>query len=108
MELSKLTYIVFELNSVLDSGAGDDIPIEEAKFHIGAGDTIPWLRERFQEIDLSLLSGDDISEYQAGLSDIEGAYEDSERRKWGVERRALCLLIAWTNELVQREHRQSS
>ena len=103
MRASKLTYLLLELNSALDSGAYDEIPMREASQHVDAGDVVPWLKTRVTGMDLSLLTDSDIAEYHASLSDIYGGYAGQERRKWGVERRALCLLIAWTNEIVQRK-----
>ena len=74
--------------------------MREASQHIDAGDVVPWLKDRVKETDLSLLTDSDIAEYHASLSDIHGGYAGKERRKWGVERRALCLLLAWTNEII--------
>jgi hypothetical protein len=103
MKANKLTYIILELNSALDSGTYDDIPMREARQHIDAGDVVPWLKDRVKETDLSLSTDSDIAEYHASLSDIHGGYAGKERRKWGVERRALCLLLAWTNEILQQK-----
>lgn len=102
MKLSKLTYLILELNSALDTGNYDKLPVSDATTHIDAGDVVNWLKGLGSDMDLGLLSDSDIAEYQAGLADILGAYAGKERRKWGVENRALCLLIAWTNELIQR------
>jgi hypothetical protein len=30
------------------------------------------------------------------------AYSGDERKKWGVENSGLCLLLAWTNEIIQQ------
>ena len=103
MRTSKLTHLILELNSALDSGAYDEIPMRDASLHVEAGDVVPWLKTRVTEMDLSLLTDSDIAEYHASLSEIYGGYAGQERRKWGVERRALCLLIAWTNEIMQRK-----
>jgi hypothetical protein len=102
MTLTNLTFIILELNSALDTGKYDDVEVIEVKQHIEARDVILWLRTRVPEIDLSLLSAEDGAQYEEGLSDILGGYAGSERRKWGIENRGLCLLIAWTNELIQR------
>jgi hypothetical protein len=89
MKANKPTYIILELNSALDSGAYDDVPMREASQHIDAGDVVPWLTGRVAEMDFSLLTDSDIPEYHVSLSDIYGGYAGKERRKWGVERRAL-------------------
>ena len=102
MTLTNLTYIILELNAAVDTGKYDDIPMSEASEHIQSGDVIAWLKGKAPDIDLSLLSEESGSEYQSALQDIYGGYGGRERRKWGVERRALCLLIAWTNELIQQ------
>jgi hypothetical protein len=102
MELTTLTYIIFEINAALDSGGYDDLPVQEVGQHIEAGDVVPWLKGRLLDADLSLLTEQSANEYQACLADIYGAYAGNERRKWGVENRGLCLLIAWTAELIQR------
>jgi hypothetical protein len=103
MKLNKLTYMILELNAALDTGKYDDIPMREASQHIEAGDVIPWLRSRASDMDLTPLTDQDAAEYHSALADIHGGYAGNERRKWGVERRALCLLIAWTNEIVQQK-----
>lgn len=102
MKLHTLTYIIFEINAALDSGGYDDVPMQEVGQHIEAGDILPWLKGRVPEADLSLLTEQYADEYQAGLADIYGAYAGNARHKWGVENRGLCLLIAWTAELIQR------
>ena len=102
MKLVKLTYIILELNASLDSGKHDDVKMQEATEHIEAGDVVPWLNEILTQSDLSLLSGSDIEEYHAMLKDLLDNHSGRERRKWGVSNRALCLLIAWTNEMLQR------
>ena len=107
MTLTNLTYIILELNAALDSGRYDHVPMSAASQHIKSRDVIPWLKREAPEIDLSLLPEEVAEEYEAALRDIYGGYGGGERRKWGVERRALCLLIAWTNELIQQRRWQA-
>jgi len=107
MRLTSLTALILYLNSLVDSGKYDDIGIEEVKLHIDDGSILRWLQQR-TDIDLSLHVGDpNLTEgfedfYVNYLQAIYDAYAGNERRKWGVERRGLCLLIAWTNEIVQQ------
>jgi hypothetical protein len=107
MILSDLTLIILELNAALDSGKYDDLTMEAASEHIEAGDVIAWLKSSVPEVDLSLLTPETANEYQSALSDLYGGSGGRER-KWGVKNRALCLLIAWTNELVQQKRWQQS
>jgi hypothetical protein len=102
MKLHALTHIVREVNSALDTGKYDDLPLLEVSHQIDAGGVVSWLKHRVPDLDLSVLSAEDLNEYEEGLADIQDAYVGNERRKWGVEKRGLCLLIAWTNELIQR------
>jgi hypothetical protein len=40
--------------------------------------------------------------YVRHLKSIYGGYAGQERRKWGVENKGLCLLVAWTMEIIQQ------
>jgi hypothetical protein len=104
MKLTYLIYFIYEVNMVLDRGEHQDISIADVEGHIEAGDLVPWLQARLSlaRIDLSLLLPDLAKELNDGMMDILGAYKGKERRKWGIERSGLCLLIAWTAELIQR------
>jgi hypothetical protein len=105
MTLTELTFLILNLNSLVDGGHHEATPMEEAKEHIDRGDVFEWLSEKFKgHIDLSIYraDGDARREITKGLHDILGAYRGRERRKWGVENNGICLLIAWVNELVQQ------
>ncbi len=70
---------------------------------IESGDLFRWLGQQFEgKIDLSLLKPDVSSEMNEKLNDILGSYQGQEGRKWGIENNGLGLLLAWTNELIQR------
>ena len=71
-------------------------------------DIIPFLKETTQgDSDFSLY-GDDgpysafVEYYHEQMYQIFGGYAGNERRKWGVENLGLCLLLAWTNEIIQQ------
>jgi hypothetical protein len=55
------------------------------------------------EIDLSIYqsrpSKDEISKQ---WQQIFGAYAGDENRRWGISHNGICLLLAWTNEIVQQ------
>ena len=40
--------------------------------------------------------------YVEYLQRIVDAYSGNERRKWGIENSGLCLLLAWTTEIIQQ------
>jgi hypothetical protein len=103
MKLVNLTYAILEVNGALDTGNHDDLSVSEVTTHIQKGDIFEFLATRLgSDVDLSLLEPTIRTEITAALQDIEAAYGGRERRKWGVEHRGLCLMIAWLNELVQQ------
>lgn len=107
MKVSALTLLILHLNALVDSGKYNDISIPDIHRAIEGKRVLRFLKERVgQDIDLSIhLSntwGDFEAFYEEKLSDIYGGYAGNERRKWGVQNLGLCLLIAWTNEIVQQ------
>ena len=102
MTLVELTFLISELNALLDRG--EKASISETREHIRNGDTFAWLRKTYPGlIDVSIYEGQSPErEISKQWQDILGGYEGRERKKWGVENNGLCLLLAWTNELVQQ------
>lgn len=105
---SALTLLILHLNSLVDSGKYDDISLGEVEDHIDDGSILRFIRDRAgNDIDLSVhldssTYGNFEQFYVAHLQSIFDAYAGNERRKWGVEHKGLCLLIAWTNEIIQQ------
>lgn len=101
ISLPKLTTLIFELNAMMDRG--HILDLAETESRIEDGSLIRFLAERFKgEIDLSLIQGPEGAPIVQGLQALLGAHAGRERRKWGVERNGLCLLIAWVTELIQQ------
>ena len=42
------------------------------------------------------------------MESIYGGYGGQKRRKWGIENSGLCMILGWTNEIVQRGEFMSS
>lgn len=104
MRLSQLSYFVFEVNAALDTGKYDHLTIEDVEERIKNMEVVPWLRSTMgDDVDLSLFDGPAGNELHEGLFDIYGGYKGQESRKWGVRQRGLCLLVAWTVELIQQK-----
>jgi len=105
LEHTALTFLILNLNKLLDKGEYDFISIEDIHKHIDNGTIFEFL---------SNLKGMSLSGYKTGafgdfetfytqqLQSIYGAYAGDEQRKWGVERKGLCLVLAWTNEILQQ------
>lgn len=105
MKVTHLTLMILEINAIIDSGKHDNITIQEMENHISTGDVIAFLKTRcVGSCDLSWVpsASEFETDYILRLQDILGAYAGSERRKWGVENKGLCLLLAWTNEIIQQ------
>ena len=106
--LTSLTYLVLSLNSVIDTGKHQGITVDEIYEAIRAKNVLPFVKQRVGgDIDLSLyLKTDSYSEfiqfYNDELLAYCEAYGGDHRRKWGVENSGLCLLLAWTNEIIQK------
>lgn len=108
MKVSALTLLILHVNSLIDSRKYDDITINEVHNAIEGKRVLRFLKERAgKDIDLSIhldsnLYGDFESYYETQLESIYGGYAGRERRKWGVEKSGLCLILAWTNEIIQQ------
>ncbi len=106
--LHALTYVILEISSLIDTGKFDNISLEEMEQVIKEKRVLTYLKELApNHVDLSLIIGDSpypgfAKYYHEQLADILDNYGGNERRKWGIERRGLCLLLSWTNEIIQR------
>jgi hypothetical protein len=103
-----LNFLVQGLTVLLDSGLHDNINVADAMGHIRRGDVFAWLQTlEPKRFDLSLFGVNKVYA-DAGTAWLEGtlalleAYGDG-HRKWGIEKRGLCLLLAWTFELMNEE-----
>jgi hypothetical protein len=104
-----LSLFIMEINAVLDTGRYDSITLDEIKEHIRDGSIIRFMRDRtrgdgdFSSIFLEPSPyGNNFERYcVTSLQAIRDAYAGDERRKWAVSNRGLCLLIAWTVEIIK-------
>ncbi len=108
VKLTALTLLILELNHLIDSGKFNDISIDEVYEHIENQSILPFLIEKTKGVsDFSLYSEDGpysnfTKFYHEQMSSLYNCYGGDHRRKWGVENLGLCLLLAWTNELIQQ------
>ena len=94
MKTYKFRSLIWEFNALLDSGAYDDIAVDEVKRHARA-ETIPaFLTEQFgEDIDLGVMEPQDWADLNAEWQRFANAI--NEGRKMGIENRGLCLLSAY-------------
>jgi len=103
MKVTYLTMLILCLNALIDGGKHDDITLDDIKDHIDDGTVLDFINQRCAgDIDLTWANEDFKKWYVPRLQDILGGYRGRERRKWGIENKGLCLLLAWTNEIVQQ------
>ncbi len=106
VKLTAMTLMVMELNSLIDSRQFDDLTIDEVSEWIRNENIVQSLAERAEGyVDLSHYTVDGpypsfVEFYHEHMKQIYCAYGGGSR--WGVEKRGLCLLLAWTNELIQQ------
>lgn len=109
VKINRLTYLTFELNALVDKGFS--MPLKEAKQLCEEKKIFEELQRRFSfketGLDLSLIMKSE-PKTQEELSDIfaDMAIAVPERRKFGVEKNGLCLLIAYAQEQIQREAKE--
>lgn len=108
IKLTALTYIILILTHIIDSGKYDHITIDDVHEAIKQKRIIPYLTESTKgDSDFSMYGMDgpytNFAEiYHEQMYQIYGGYAGDERKKWGVENSGLCLLLAWTNEIIQQ------
>ncbi|MDD5344567.1 MAG: hypothetical protein PHW12_09125 [Smithella sp.] len=109
IKLSPFTLLAMELNAAIDSGKYSSIGIAEVEKHLRDGSIFTFLKEKIgEDIDLSLLTSPDscypgfVEYYTERMDSMVNAYGGNEKRKWGIENQGLCLLLAWTIEIIQQ------
>jgi len=108
-KLRALTLLILEINSLIDSRKYDDITIKEVYGWIERKTVIPSLAKRVEK-DASFINNykadgpypNFIEFYHDYMQSTYYAYAGDHGRKWGVENSGLCLLLAWTNEIIQQ------
>jgi hypothetical protein len=101
MRITNLTFLAFYLNGALDTGKYGNINYTEVASHIEDGTIFDFLKKRLAgDIDLSIFNDEMkkelVEEWQGILNAV------SARRKFGVEKNGLCLLVAYLLEGIQR------
>ena len=108
VKLTALTRLILEINHLIDSGKFDSLKIDEVYDWIEKENIIPSLANLAENhIDLSMYGSDGpyrnfAQYYHEQMKFLYDGYAGGHDRKWGVENLGLCLLLAWTNELIQQ------
>jgi hypothetical protein len=99
-----LTFTGFLINAAIDEGRGGDLSFDEVYSGLESGTLLADLDRKYPDTF-------DFSPYPAGsdnetrlleaLHNATGGIEGRERRKTGVERNGLCLVMALILEAIQ-------
>ena len=106
-ELNPYTLVIFELNILIDSGKFNDISIDEVYDWINRKEILRSLHQRTNgEFQLAIFTEEGPYEnfyetYHDHMYSLMNPYSGEHSRKWGVNNLGLCLLLAWTNELIK-------
>ena len=106
IHLDAITMILRNLTHLVDAGEYNDITIEDVHKHIENETVLRFLSELKGASELKAILESDLwigfaTFYTKSIKSIYYGYAGNERRKWGIENSGLCLLIAWTNEIIQ-------
>ena len=101
-----LTLLLLYINILIDSGQHDAVSLQEVKDHIREGTILRFLRQLAApgDFDIFLVNspyGNFERYYVTSLQAIYTAYAGDELRRWGIERRGLCLVMAWSIEILK-------
>ena len=108
VKLTAITVLILEINSLIDSKKFDDVTIKEVYEWIKKENIIGSLAKRAKgHVHLDEYGVDGPYRNFAGfyheqMKRIYEAYGGDHEKRWGVEKLGLCLLLAWTNELIQQ------
>ena len=105
VKLTALTLLVLDLNSLIDSGKFNDITVDEVYQWAEERKILACLAERTR----GEFSSENYNE-DGPYANFSNFYNDQMESlanatvgsKFGVENSGLCLLLAWTNELIQQ------
>jgi hypothetical protein len=93
----RYSLLAVDLTMILDSGAS--LPPEEVDDRIFDGTVLGWLEERFGR-KLLVSSGYDRAIVSGALRGIAQTHPNS-RRRFGVYRNGLCILLAYCLEIMR-------
>lgn len=106
VQLNAIAMIMRNLASVIDGGKYNHVTISEVHKHIEEETILDFIASMEGAQELKGILGSDLWKgfdrfYTKSLKSIYYGYAGNERRKWGIENSGLCLVMAWTIEIIQ-------
>lgn len=100
MRPAQYKFMLWQLISACDSGKYDTLSIEEVQKNADAGTISSFMIEKFgSDCDFSIFEAKDWIVINDTWGSIANAIDS--RRKFGVEKRGICLLLAYALESLQ-------
>ena len=94
------TFLGFHFNSLVD--AGEVLDLQETHEKIRSKSLFKWLKTKYADsLDISLFSEEQLDKIESFFESLSIA--TNERRKMGIEKNGLCLLVAYCFEAAQRK-----
>ncbi len=105
MKAYKYRHLLWQLIRAVDSGKYDTLSVEEVSRHAAAGTIPAFLVDRFgSDLDLSIFEPQDWIALSDTWGSINNAVDAS--RKFGVDQRGACLLMAYALQSFQQLDRE--
>ena len=97
MNETKYRFLLWQLIAAMDHGIHMDI--NEVKRHAESETISSFMRERLPDADFSIFDASDWKTITERFYNMDNAIDA--RRKFGVEKNGMCLLMAWTLQGLQ-------
>lgn len=108
---SLLTFLVFEVNSLAENSKSDVIDFKYVYSGIEQRDLFEKIANDFSNlVDFSTLPSEtvEMEKLYNCLVDLKNSLKGQERRKFGIEKNGLNLLLAFFIELIQRQSHEKT
>jgi hypothetical protein len=107
MESYKYRHLLWYLIGAMDTGKYDSTSFQEVYEHASDRTIKNFLESRFgRDLDLSIMDPADWNDLSELFWNLANAVDA--RRKFGVENKGMCLLMAYTLEGLQRKRHEEA
>lgn len=106
LRLSTLTLIAFNINWAIEEGHGSQVSFDEIYSWLKEGKILERLNNKISDVfDFSQYptGSDQAIAFNSVIHNVAGGLEGRERRKIGIKRNGLSLLLAFIIEAIQQK-----
>jgi hypothetical protein len=105
-KISLLFSLTSQVNAAIDAGRVKVKP-EEMRYIIDQGELFSFLKGQREDFEVNI-SPEDQDYLNRNLAQMASLFRSAERKKLGIEKNGLCLLLAYLLELIQRSSEGSN